>query len=337
MKHAPAAADYRWKGGHRLPRLHAVLIAVVSAVYLASLWFNFTEAERRSVSLEIPPAGTDYLQVDVDVVYVDLLRSEITTRISFRLAGQLAQDDLTPANDLQLVLNSSKGQQQFDFPKGQRINPIEVVFPLKGDLNFYPFDHHKGVLWLFVTFPATKQAVLQPISEPRVNIVPEDVANTPGLPVSTSSLEQRIQVDTRTTFTATIPGLTFRNSQSVQSAEALKGLTGIAVNLTRSTNVVFISVIAMSMMAALAVGLVIMVFQIVSGSRHMATFHIPMAVSLIFGLPALRNIQPGVPPQGTFADTIAFTWAEIAAAGSAIALIAHWLFHPRHGGPTSAK
>ena len=195
----PRATDGR---SIRLPRLHAVLIAAVSAAYLASLWFNFTEAERRSVSLEIPPVSADYLQMDVDVVYVDLLRSEITTRISFRLAGRLAQDELTPATDLQLVLNSSKGQQQFDFPKGERINPVEVVFPLKGDVNFYPFDHHKGVLWLFVTFPA-KQIAGRPNPEPKVNIVPEGVANAPGLPVSTSSLEQQMQVDTRTTFTST--------------------------------------------------------------------------------------------------------------------------------------
>ena len=57
-----------------------------------------------------------------------------------------------------------------------------------------------------------------------------------------------------------------------------------------------------------------------------------MAVSLIFGLPALRNIQPGIPPPGTFGDSIAFTWAEIAAASSAVALIAHWLYR-RIGSP----
>jgi hypothetical protein len=62
-----------------------------------------------------------------------------------------------------------------------------------------------------------------------------------------------------------------------------------------------------------------------------------MAVSLIFGLPALRNIQPGVPPPGTFGDTIAFTWAEIAAAASAIALIVHWLFRRTSGGSTAGE
>jgi hypothetical protein len=321
---------------HHRPRLRTILItAALSAVYLASLWLNFTEAERRSVTLEIPPAGADYLQMDVNVVHVDLLRSEMTTRISFRLAGRLAQDELTPATDLQLVLNTVNGQQQFDFAKGQRLNPIEAVFPLQGEVNFYPFDHHKGVLWLSVTLPGRQQS--KPNPEPAANIVPEEVANSPSLPVSTASLEKRVQADTRTTFTATIPGLTFRGSQSVQSAQTLKGLTGIDVNLMRSSSVVFISVTTMVMMAAMAVGLVIMVLKIVGGSRNVATFHIPMAVSLIFGLPALRNIQPGIPPQGTFGDSIAFTWAEIAAAGSAIALITHWLLHRTHDNPPTAK
>jgi hypothetical protein len=62
-----------------------------------------------------------------------------------------------------------------------------------------------------------------------------------------------------------------------------------------------------------------------------------MAVSLIFGLPALRNIQPGIPPPGTFGDSVAFTWAEIAAAASAVALIAHWLFRRSQDSPPPAK
>jgi hypothetical protein len=318
--------------GDRWSRLRGVLIIVVIATaYLFSLLSSFTEAGRRSATLEIPPAGTDYLYVGVNVVNVDLLRSEMTTRISFRVAGQLAEDELTPATDLRLLLNTAKDQQQFDFAKGRRINPIEVVFPLDGNVNFYPFDHHKGTLWLYVTLPGSPQ------TRPTENIVPEELANSPGLPVSKSSLERRVQADTKTTFTASIPGLTFRGSQSVRGAQSLRGLTGIEVNVTRSLNVMIISVTTMLMMASLAVGLVIMVVKVVSRSRNMTAFQIPMAVSLIFGLPALRNIQPGVPPPGTLGDSIAFTWAEIAAASSAIALIAHWLFVRTRDNPSPTK
>lgn len=319
-------------GADHRSRLRGTLIAVIiSAAYLFSLWLNLNEAARRSATLEIPPAGADYLHVDVNVVNVDLLRSEMTTRISFQVAGHLAEDELTPATDLQLVLNTIRGPQQFDFARGRRINPIEVVFPLEGNVNFYPFDRHKGILWIFASIPGSQHAA------PSENTVPEELATSPGLPISKSSLKKRVQVDTRTTFTASIPGLTFRGSKSVQGAQSLKGLTGIEVNLMRSTNVIFISVTIMVMMAALAVGLVIMVLKVVSRSRNMTAFQIPMAVSLIFGLPALRNVQPGVPPPGTFGDSLAFTWAEIAAASSAVALILHWLFGRRHDGSPPAK
>lgn len=307
-------------------RLRGILIiAVIAIAYLFSLWLNLNEAARRSAALEIPPAGADYLQVYVNVVNVNLLRSEMTTRIAFQVAGQLAEDELTPATDLQVVLNTIRGQQQFDFAKGRRINPIEAVFPLDGNENFYPFDHHRGILWIFVTIPGSRQA------KPGVNVVPEELETSPGLPIAKSSLEKRVQADTGTTFMASIPGLTFRGSKPVQGVQSLKGLTGIEVNMMRSSSVIFISVTAMVMMAAMAVGMVIMVLKVVSRSRNMAAFHIPMAVSLIFGLPALRNIQPGIPPPGTFGDSIVFSWAEIAAASSAVALIAHWLF--RRAGP----
>ena len=322
---------------HYSPGLRAILIGIaIGAIYLFSLWLGFNEAERRSVTLEIPAEGADHIAVDVDVVLVDLARSEMTARISLHLAGKLAQDAVTPAVDLELVLNAIRGQQQFDFPKGKRINPIEAVFPLDGDVNLYPFDQHKGVLWLFATI-AGQQAPSGSKPPQPATIIPDELPRSAGLPVSTSALEKRVQADTRAKFTASIPGLTFRGSRSVQSVEALKGLTGIEVNLTRSGYVVFISVTAMAMMLALALGLVAMVLKVVYTNRNMAAFQVPMAVSLIFGLPALRNVQPGIPPPGTFGDLVAFNWAEIAAAASAVALITHWLLHRMHGKPPAAK
>jgi len=332
------------------PRLRTILTAIaIFTVYLLSLWLATTEASRRSVILEVPPQGADYVILDVSVVHVDLLRAEITTRIYFHLAGQLAQDELTPATGLRLVLNTVRGQQQYDFAKGKRINPIEAVFPLQGEVNLYPFDHHTGVLWFFVTIPQGQQAGSTPEptakptpKEPKTSLNPAGISSSkkekpksvqkepepsPGLPVGTMALQKQVQADTRVNFTASVSGLTFRGSKSVQSAESQKGLTGIQVHLRRSTNVIVISITSMLMMAAMAVGLVAMVLRIVSGTRRMANFHVPMAVSLMFGLPALRNIQPGVPPVGTFGDSVAFIWAEVAAAGSAIALVVHWLLH----------
>jgi len=306
---------------HNTPRLRTILIAItLFAMYLFVLARAVTEAGRRSVSLEIPPEGADYMLTDISVTYVDLLRSEMTTRISFQLAGQIAQDAVTPATDLHLILNTVRGQQEFEFPKGQRINPIEAVFPLHGDVNLYPFDEHKGTLWFFSTIPEEKNGSSTP------GVAPQELTQSPGLTVGTLSLKKRTLADMKTAFAASIPGLTFRASKS---AESVKGLTGIEVNLRRATNVILISITTMLMMAGMAVGLVTMVLKIISGRRRADAFHITMSVSLIFGLPALRNIQPNIPAIGTLGDSVAFTWAEVAAAGSAIALIVDWLFRSR--------
>ena len=325
-------------------------------MYVLFICFAATEASRRSVSLEIPPEGADHLLMDVDIARVNLVRSEMTARISFHLAGQLALDEVTPSTGLQLVLNTVHGQQQFDFPKGKRINPIEAVFPLQGEVNFYPFDHHTGVLWFFVTIPEGERTSSTPTVKPKPKPKPKsqpqeskkpfnpmgvfsskkkpppkssptELGQSPGLPVGTMTLNKRVQADTRVNFTASVSGVSFRGSKSIQSAESLKGLTGIQVHLRRSTNVVVISVTTMLMTVAMAMGLVAMVLKIVANTRQMANFHVPMAVSLMFGLPALRNIQPGIPPIGTFGDSVAFIWAEAATAGSVVALVVHWLLH----------
>ena len=315
--------------GHNWPRLGTVAAAIaIIAIYLLSVWLSFNEADKRSMALEVAPTSADHLLIHIETTSVDPLRSEITTRISFVLFGKMAAKGFSPRTDLQLVVNGVRGQQQFDFPTGQRINPIEVVFPLEGNANVYPFDHHKGEIWLFLTLPKTKHQT-KTVETPPVS-AESGLPIASNIPVSKAALEEEVQADTAVKFSASIPGLTFKGTKVIESSEGLKGLTGIEVHIGRSDSVMFISIVAMTMMGALAIGLVVMVMQITSGGRHLSNFHIPMAVSLIFGLPALRNIQPGVPPIGTSGDAIAFIWSEIAAAGSAIALVAHWLL--RHSG-----
>src|SRR2546423_5614525 len=119
MSSPATAVDRESSPGPVHPRpIHTVVVTTVLVLlYLAALWFTFTEAHGRSVKLEIQPQGADYLLVHADVINVDLLRSEMTARISFKLAGTLAQDESTPAFDLHLLLNAVRGQQEFDFPK----------------------------------------------------------------------------------------------------------------------------------------------------------------------------------------------------------------------------
>jgi hypothetical protein len=60
-----------------------------------------------------------------------------------------------------------------------------------------------------------------------------------------------------------------------------------------------------------------------------------LSISLIFGLPALRSIQPGVPTVGVLGDYFSFIWAELFVAASAIIMIVTWLLRSRKSKTTS--
>jgi Domain of unknown function (DUF4436) len=52
-------------------------------------------------------------------------------------------------------------------------------------------------------------------------------------------------------------------------------------------------------------------------------------ITLLFGLPALRNSQPAVPPLAAFGDYLSFLWAEQIIAVSAVVMIWSWLVRER--------
>lgn len=139
---------------NRATKHRILIILLVLGMYLGSLVLNFTERERRSLDVQEGVQESDQVHVSVRVVEANPTASEITASFSFRLSGNIAQDAVTPAVDLRLLLNSIRGSQYFDFPKGRRINPIVAVFTLEGNVNRYPIDRHQADLWVILTTPS---------------------------------------------------------------------------------------------------------------------------------------------------------------------------------------
>ena len=158
-------------------RLHVFVAIVLLAIYFVVIWHNFHEARLRTVNLAIPSHSDEHMLMDVNVVSVDLSRLEMTARISFAVTGKLAQDEVTPATDLQVVLNTVRGQQQINFPTGKRMNTVDAVFPLQGEINRYPLDRYKGSVWLLVTLSEQHHAPL-PTLEPKPKPAPATKADS---------------------------------------------------------------------------------------------------------------------------------------------------------------
>ena len=80
----------------------------------------------------------------------------------------------------------------------------------------------------------------------------------------------------------------------------------------------------MILMSGLAISLLALVLKATAGPR-VDLVPLSLSVSLIFGLPAIRNVQPGVPSVGALGDYFSFIWAEMIVGISAIFTIAMWL------------
>jgi hypothetical protein len=88
-------------------------------------------------------------------------------------------------------------------------------------------------------------------------------------------------------------------------------------------------------MMGLALSVVAMVVHSIMSSEKSDLLPLSLSITLIFGLPALRNIQPGVPTVGVLGDYFSFIWAELFVAASAIIMMCTWLLRSRKSKTTS--
>lgn len=103
----------------------------------------------------------------------------------------------------------------------------------------------------------------------------------------------------------------------------------IQLKLRRADNVISASLIIQSIMIGLALSMLAMVlFGTIKGTGA-ALDPLFIAPVLIFGLPALRDTQPGVPPLGAFSDYLSYFWAEVIVATSTIIAMWTWITRRR--------
>lgn len=306
-----------WK---RSTRLKIAFVLGILALYITVLLRGNTESARRSLQLRDETSAQDRVAVSVVVTNVNPATHELTAQLGFRLAGNIAQDEVTPAKDMKLLINNVKGQQEFDFPPGKRMNRLEAVFPLNGDFNKYPFDRYATTMWLLITIPPATDKTQ--VSKPPDEIQPQEALDAEQLAVGAVTLRQSTPIPLSLVMSASIPGIKFQGNVTRNESTQV---TGIAMNLRRADNLIAVSLLINAMMTGLAVSVLAMALQVMTAKRPFDLLPLSMSMTLIFGLPALRNVQPSVPPVGAFSDYVTFIWAELIVAVSAVVTVWHWL------------
>jgi hypothetical protein len=320
--------------------LFGILIGLAFlAVYLMGIRRMANEKGLRSLELTDEVAVADHLRVEITITGVDLVKGQLFARMRMRPSGRIGSDFRTPSVTLKLYVNNSPGQQEFDFPVGQGMTRIEATVPLEGDLNRYPFDQYESNIWLYADTPPPPpppqapqvSVVLQSSSVPQASQAPQAKAPqvNPELSVADEelaldedSLQKNVPVPLSIALSASTTGVKY-TAEVVRNKKST--VTRVHLNVTRPSNVINASVTVMVLMMGLALGVVAMVVNRIMSRDTSDLLPLSLSISLIFGLPALRSIQPGVPTVGVLGDYFSFIYAELFVAASAILMMWTWL------------
>jgi len=315
--------------------IRILLIPLVIVIYVAILFYNLNERDRRSLRLQKDVPDAEKVHVTVKIMSVDIDRLEVTALLRFRLAGKIATDEITPAMDLKFLVNAVRGQQGFQFRRGERMTPIEAVFSIEGERNKYPFDTYQTDLAFLIMKPGRSGAPAPPLAsrgkpgQPKGGA--EKQAVTPALAelpatdvlAGAAELEKNAPMPISFDLSASVPGIRFEED-IVKTA--LDGGTHIQLNLKRANQVITVSMGIQLMMLCLALSVLAMVLFGTIKAEESALVPLSVSVTLIFGLPALRDAQPNVPPLGVFSDYVSYIWAESIVAAATIIAIWVWIF-----------
>jgi hypothetical protein len=308
-----------------------LFVAGIITIYFAVLWMGLTEESRRSLTIDKSSASAaDYVAINVRVTSVNISQGLIDERVRLIPMGRFALDKATPATDLKLLVNSVSGKQVVTFPKGERIVPIEVTSLLSGNPNRYPFDRYSTDVDFLVTTPAKKK--LEPLPEQQLNNPTDPLVTT--LVIGANDLDRSATVPIDEHFDASSSGIKFAGTITVDDTYKLMHT---AIELRRANNVISLSLIIMTVMFVLAVSVMGMVLHVIGSPEEVNLVPLSLCVALIFGLPALRNVQPSVPGMGVLSDYISFIWAELMVSISAILLAWTWIVRSRERQKANVK
>jgi hypothetical protein len=307
-------------------KARVVFIVAMLALYLTVAWFGVTEERRRSLAI-VKSSSTsiqeNYVLVEIAVTSIEQNQGLMHERIMLIPKGTFAIDAVTPSVDLKFFINSISGRQAIIFPKGERIIPMDFVTLLPGNQNRYPFDRYVSNIDFLVT---TRAVMVEHPPQQPVQDTSDSNPPVSTLTIAQSDLEHNEPIPIRESFTASIPGSKFVGNADNSDPHTVMHT---AVKVRRANSVITISVVIQIVMFLLAISIMSMVLNVIASKDAINLLPLSLCVTLIFGLPALRNVQPGVPPVGALCDFLSFMWAEFIVATSAIVLAWIWVLRSR--------
>jgi Domain of unknown function (DUF4436) len=271
----------------------AIGLAAIAASYLLICLLLIRTPPSQELNFEQPEAAGRLLRVYAEVLSVDPVRASLELRLDFATESNPLGARFAGPADRDMVVRVSDGatEQRILLRRGQQMIPASVSLDIgEGTIDNYPFDRYAARL----TIAAYEGADLA-----RANVIP-----------------LRLTVWDR--LAAWDIG--------VAEARAQADRVGISLDFRvrrPDLHVIFATtlyaVMALMSIIALTAGSLLLL-----GIRRVETTLAAVLGTMVFSLPALRNVMPGGPPLGVRADSLVFLWSELAVVTGLALVVATW-------------
>ncbi len=261
--------------------------------FSGALYFYQNDRTQRSANLTFgDDKAANRIDVDVSLLGVDPIKSEINLRFAPKPEGTYAKGDhLT--KDLQFFTGIESGKAEVTLAKDRIPDSVTGSISIsQGRVSDYPFDVHSSDFYVFFENAKDKK---------------EEIPVAIHFYGAISGYN--IDVDN-------IPKAEFESTDSYM---------GLRVVVSRSVITKSFSIFLMIAMWLIGLVIFTMTMIVVWQPRPIEFGMFTLIAGMLFALPAVRNLQPGVPPLGGLSDFLSFFWAETLVAISMPILFFTWL------------
>lgn len=309
-----------------------VLLLVGALLYGGILKLYYGETEKRFVTIyDKASAGPDHLDVRAVVNGIDPIKGEMSVRLEFEPEGAFqAADGYTLAKDVTMYINAAKGKQIETYKKGHRLSSVDIVLNMYGEAGLYPFDKHEVDLDLRITTPDTDPEPAPappaaPTGEEGAPPATDKPADKPAAKPADQAkrLNEDEPVKLAMDFETAVPGF-YVKAAKTDAKEVDTGYSGIDMTVTRTTTVLGFSLFDMALIWGLALIILAMIWQVVFHGRKIEFAMFAFMAGILFAMPVIRNLQPGVPPLGSLVDFLSLFWAQSIVILCLITLLTTW-------------
>ena len=280
----------------KLFRKRLLIIIVIVALFIGSfssaLYFYQSDRTQRSADQSFGDGNAvNRIDVAVSLLGIDPIKGELNLRFAPSPEGKFAKDSRL-TQDLKFFTGIESGKSEITLEKNRISETVSGAISLYGGrVSDYPFDVHNSDFYLFFTNP-------------------KDEAENIPMHVNFYGAVSGFNVDVDY-----IPKTEFESSDEYM---------GIRIRVSRSVIIKSFSIFLMIAMWLIGLVVFMVTMVVVFQPRPIEFGMYTLIAGMLFALPAVRNLQPGVPPLGSLTDFLSFFWAESLVAVSMPILFFTW-------------